>query len=64
MIQSTIFPPDRVTIVGVLNLTPDSFSDGGRFVRKAGADTRRERLRSRKAEVRRPSPAPSASAEP
>jgi dihydropteroate synthase len=29
---STIFPPDRVTIVAVLNLTPDSFSDGGRFV--------------------------------
>lgn len=26
------FPPDRVTIVGVLNVTPDSFSDGGRFV--------------------------------
>jgi dihydropteroate synthase len=37
MIQSTVFPPERVTIVGVLNLTPDSFSDGGRFVR-AGAD--------------------------
>jgi dihydropteroate synthase len=30
-----IFPPDRVTIVGVLNLTPDSFSDGGRLL---GAD--------------------------
>jgi dihydropteroate synthase len=29
----TIFPPKRVTIVGALNLTPDSFSDGGRFVR-------------------------------
>lgn len=37
MTQSTVFPPERVTIVGVLNLTPDSFSDGGRFVR-AGAD--------------------------
>jgi len=31
---STIFPPHRVTIVGALNLTPDSFSDGGRFVRE------------------------------
>jgi len=30
---STIFPPHRVTIVGALNVTPDSFSDGGRFVR-------------------------------
>ena len=32
-----IFPPDRVTLVGVLNLTPDSFSDGGRLL---GADGR------------------------
>ena len=37
MSESTIFPQERVTIVGVLNLTPDSFSDGGRFVR-TGAD--------------------------
>ncbi len=29
---SAIFPRSRVTIVGVLNATPDSFSDGGRFV--------------------------------
>jgi dihydropteroate synthase len=28
-----IFPPERVTVVGVLNATPDSFSDGGRIVR-------------------------------
>jgi dihydropteroate synthase len=27
-----IFPPERVTIVGVVNATPDSFSDGGRIV--------------------------------
>jgi dihydropteroate synthase len=33
----TIFPPERVTIVGVLNLTPDSFSDGGRFLGPEGA---------------------------
>jgi len=37
MTQSTIFPQERATVVGVLNLTPDSFSDGGRFVR-TGAD--------------------------
>ncbi len=37
MSWTTIFPPDRVTIVGVLNATPDSFSDGGRFVRGSGA---------------------------
>ncbi|MDJ0851878.1 MAG: dihydropteroate synthase [Myxococcota bacterium] len=32
MERTTIFPPDRVTIVAVLNVTPDSFSDGGRLV--------------------------------
>jgi len=30
---AAIFPAHRVTIVGILNATPDSFSDGGRFVR-------------------------------
>ncbi|MCZ6465208.1 MAG: dihydropteroate synthase [Proteobacteria bacterium] len=34
MASEPIFPRDRVTIVGVLNLTPDSFSDGGRYVRR------------------------------
>ena len=37
MERATIFSLDRVTIVGILNTTPDSFSDGGRFVR---GDTR------------------------
>jgi dihydropteroate synthase len=37
MAEAPIFPPDRVTIVAVLNATPDSFSDGGRFVRADGA---------------------------
>ena len=32
-----LFPPDRITLVGILNLTPDSFSDGGRFVDAEGA---------------------------
>lgn len=36
MSQTTILPPDRVTIVGVLNATPDSFSDGGRHVAADG----------------------------
>jgi len=35
---ATVFPSGRVTIVGVLNLTPDSFSDGGRFVGREGVD--------------------------
>jgi dihydropteroate synthase len=30
--NESVFPPDRVTIVGVLNVTPDSFSDGGRLL--------------------------------
>ena len=33
MKPAAIFPRSRVTIVAVLNATPDSFSDGGRFVR-------------------------------
>jgi len=37
LIASAIFPRERVTIVGVLNATPDSFSDGGRLVGEAGA---------------------------
>ena len=34
--RSPIFPRDRVTVMGVLNVTPDSFSDGGRFVSRSG----------------------------
>ena len=37
MTASTIFPRERVTVVGVLNATPDSFSDGGRLVNDEGA---------------------------
>ena len=37
MQDTTIFPLHRVTIVGVLNVTPDSFSDGGRFPDRASA---------------------------
>ena len=29
-----MFANGRVTILGVMNVTPDSFSDGGRFVRE------------------------------
>jgi len=34
--ESPIFPCGRVTVVGVLNLTPDSFSDGGRWLDAGG----------------------------
>jgi dihydropteroate synthase len=37
MHTNELFRRDRVTILGVLNVTPDSFSDGGRFVRESGA---------------------------
>lgn len=37
MVGATVFPRERVTIVGVLNVTPDSFSDGGRFLRGDGS---------------------------
>ncbi len=37
MTASAIFPRERVTVVGVLNATPDSFSDGGRLVDDRGA---------------------------
>ncbi len=35
MLTASIFPSDRVTVMGVVNLTPDSFSDGGRLTRAA-----------------------------
>ena len=34
--DESIFPRERVTIWGVLNATPDSFSDGGRLLDAAG----------------------------
>ena len=45
MAATPIFPPDRVTIVGVVNATPDSFSDGGRFTRGRGSSISRRRSR-------------------
>ena len=37
-------PLDRPTIVGILNVTPDSFSDGGRFTGTGGALAHAEQL--------------------
>jgi dihydropteroate synthase len=36
MREAPILPPGRVTIVGVVNATPDSFSDGGRLIAADG----------------------------
>ena len=35
--RSCLLVLDRPRIVGILNVTPDSFSDGGRFYRRAAA---------------------------
>jgi dihydropteroate synthase len=50
-VAPAIFPHDRVTIVGVLNLTPDSFSDGGRILDASGAADRDAVLRAADAMV-------------
>ncbi len=36
MTSESVFAPERVTLVGVLNVTPDSFSDGGRLLDGVG----------------------------
>jgi dihydropteroate synthase len=38
------FPPGRVLLMGVLNVTPDSFSDGGRFLDPGAALAQARRL--------------------
>jgi len=75
-VQTTaIFPAHCVTIVGILNATPDSFSDGGRFVRgdaqldfsaaldAAAALVRAGARESRRARARSPFPSRSKSRE-
>jgi len=42
---------DRVLIMGVLNVTPDSFSDGGRFVKRETAIARAEEIQSEGADI-------------
>ena len=39
-----LFPSDRPAIMGVLNVTPDSFSDGGRFVNRDDAMRHAEKM--------------------
>ena len=48
--------PDRIVVVGVLNVTPDSFSDGGRY------DRSRRRGRARASQMRATAPTSSTSA--
>ncbi|MGK0459207.1 MAG: dihydropteroate synthase [Candidatus Azotimanducaceae bacterium] len=39
-----LFPADRPAIMGILNVTPDSFSDGGRFVNRDDAMRQAEKM--------------------
>jgi dihydropteroate synthase len=50
-VTPAVFPLDCVTIVGVLNLTPDSFSDGGRLLAAGGGPDREAVLRAADAMV-------------
>jgi dihydropteroate synthase len=42
---------ERALVMGVVNVTPDSFSDGGRFLDPAEATTQAERLRGEGADI-------------
>jgi dihydropteroate synthase len=44
-------PLDRPVLVGILNVTPDSFSDGGRFIRGDAALEQAERLKQEGATI-------------
>ena len=44
-------PDHRPLVMGVLNVTPDSFSDGGRFTDAAGAIAHGRRLADEGADV-------------
>jgi dihydropteroate synthase type 2 len=48
---ATISPAVRSRIVGVVNITEDSFSDGGRFLAPADARAHARRLRSEGADT-------------
>jgi len=43
--------PDRIVVVGVLNVTPDSFSDGGRYVTLDDAVSHAVRMRAEGADL-------------
>ena len=47
--SEALFPPTRVSVMAVLNLTPDSFSDGGELFRAGSGVRERELIRSARA---------------
>ncbi len=49
--MASLHAKERPLVMGVLNVTPDSFSDGGRFLDPADAIAQAERLRAEGADV-------------
>ena len=45
------FPRNRVTVMGILNVTPDSFSDGGKYFDVEAAVTRARQMAAEGAEI-------------
>ena len=50
-VMARLHGKDRPLVMGVLNVTPDSFSDGGRFLDPAEAIRQAERLRAEGADI-------------
>lgn len=50
-VMARLHGKERPLVMGVLNVTPDSFSDGGRFLDPAEAITQAERLRAEGADI-------------
>ena len=50
-LPSALADLDRTLVMGILNVTPDSFSDGGRWADTASAIERGRRLRSEGADL-------------
>jgi dihydropteroate synthase len=50
-VMARLHGKDRPLVMGVLNVTPDSFSDGGRFLDPAEAIAQAERLRAEGADI-------------
>ena len=51
LLLDRLLSPERATIMGVLNLTPDSFSDGGKFVDPLLAITHAKRMITEGADI-------------
>ncbi|HEV7451933.1 MAG TPA: dihydropteroate synthase [Pseudonocardiaceae bacterium] len=51
MVHSTLPDPGRCVVMGILNVTPDSFSDGGRYLNRDDAVTHGVELRAQGADL-------------